>query len=79
MIKKNVKTIEEPAIAVESPKKELPSMEQLEAQGLKTKSSVIRYLDSEGHSRSVIAKYLNIRYQHVRNVLTQPLKKVETK
>lgn len=42
----------------------------------KTKSAVIRYLSSQGMSRSNIATLLGIRYQHVRNVLTQPLKKV---
>lgn len=40
----------------------------------KTKSNVIRYLTTQGQSRSQIAKFMNIRYQHVRNVLTQPLK-----
>ena len=41
----------------------------------KTKSNVIRYLASQGKTRSEIAKLLNIRYHHVRNVLTTPLKK----
>lgn len=40
-----------------------------------TKSAVIRYLDSTGCTRSEIAKILNIRYQHVRNVLTSELKR----
>jgi hypothetical protein len=40
----------------------------------KTKSAVIRHLTSLGKSRSDIAKFMGIRYQHVRNVLTQPLK-----
>lgn len=35
----------------------------------KTKSAVIRYLGSKEYTRSDIAKALNIRYQHVRNVL----------
>lgn len=39
-----------------------------------TKSAVIRYLASKGYKRADIARYMNIRYQHVRNVLTQPLK-----
>lgn len=43
----------------------------------KTKSAVIRHLDSLGWKRGKIASFMNIRYQHVRNVLTQPLKKVE--
>ena len=83
MSKKNAKTIEATEAIVAPQTKVMPSMEELESKGLKTKSAVIRYLDSEGHSRSAIAKFLNIRYQHVRNVLTQPLKKtvieVETK
>lgn len=43
----------------------------------KTKSSVIRFLSSQGKDRSWISKFMNIRYQHVRNVLTQPLKQVK--
>jgi|1185.fasta_scaffold563892_2 hypothetical protein len=42
---------------------------------LSTTSSKVRYLDSKNYSRSQIAKILNIRYQHVRNVLITPLKK----
>lgn len=42
-----------------------------------TKSAVIRHLDSEGVKRGEIAKMLNIRYQHVRNVLITPIKKTE--
>ena len=49
--------------------------EELEEKGLKNKSQVIRFLDSEGFSRSAIALFLNVRYQHVRNVLITPLKK----
>lgn len=41
-----------------------------------TTSSKIRYLDSEGFTRSQIAKILEKRYQHVRNVLITPLKKI---
>lgn len=43
--------------------------------GMETKSAKIRYLDSEQFTRSQIAKVLNIRYQHVRNVLITPLKR----
>lgn len=39
------------------------------------KSSKIRQLSSLGLTRSQIASLLNIRYQHVRNVLVTPLKK----
>lgn len=40
-----------------------------------TKSSAIRRLTEQGKSRGDIAKMLNIRYQHVRNVLITPIKK----
>lgn len=39
-----------------------------------TTSSKIRYLASQGMARAEIAKKLGVRYQHVRNVLTTPLK-----
>lgn len=41
---------------------------------LPTKSSKIRFLDSQGFSRSEISQYMKIRYQHVRNVLITPIK-----
>jgi hypothetical protein len=41
-------------------------------------SKAIRHFDSQGMSRGDIAKVLNKRYQHVRNVLITPIKKVET-
>jgi len=44
----------------------------LAVKGLTTKSDKIRKLASLGASRSEIASYLNIRYQHVRNVLIAP-------
>jgi hypothetical protein len=43
--------------------------------GFKTKSEEIRARSKSGQSRSVIAKAMGIRYQHVRNVLLQPLKR----
>ena len=39
-----------------------------------TTSAKIRYLASIGFERGPIAKQLNIRYQHVRNVLITPVK-----
>ena len=42
---------------------------------METKSAKIRFLYKEGFSRSEIANILNIRYQHVRNVLITPLKR----
>lgn len=38
-------------------------------------SNKIRQLSAKGLSRSDVSKILNIRYQHVRNVLVTPLKK----
>jgi lambda repressor-like predicted transcriptional regulator len=40
-----------------------------------TKSAAIRALTAAGHSRTVVAKALGIKYQHVRNVLITPIKK----
>ncbi len=39
------------------------------------KSKAIRAMSAEGLTRSEIAKRLGIRYQHVNNVLHQPLKR----
>ncbi len=39
--------------------------------GLATKSDKIRALSAAGYGRGDIAKFLGIRYQHVRNVLVQ--------
>jgi hypothetical protein len=47
-----------------------------ELKNITTKSGKIRFLSSKGVERGSIAKMLNIRYQHVRNVLVTPLKKV---
>lgn len=41
----------------------------------KTKSEEIRARAKDGQTRGQIAKAMNIRYQHVRNVLLHPLKK----
>lgn len=46
-----------------------------ELNSLPTKSSKIRFLLSKGLTRSAVAKKLNIRYQHVRNVEITPIKK----
>jgi len=40
-----------------------------------TTSARVRYLNSHGMSRSEISKVLNIRYQHVRNILITPIKR----
>jgi hypothetical protein len=44
-----------------------------------TKSSAIRAMHAEGMERGKIAKLLNIKYQHVRNVLITPVKKAGNK
>ena len=41
----------------------------------KTTSAKIRFLASKDMSRGDIARTLQIRYQHVRNVLITPVKK----
>ena len=46
-----------------------------QVKGCDTKSSKIRALNSKGHKRADIARFLDIRYQHVRNVLVQKMKK----
>lgn len=51
----------------------------LDFTSIATTSGKIRYLTSLGKTRSEIAKLLNIRYQHVRNVQMQPLKKTGNK
>ena len=43
--------------------------------GLATKSDKIRALSESGYSRGDIARFLGIRYQHVRNVLVQSAKR----
>lgn len=43
--------------------------------GLATKSDKIRALNEGGFKRTEIAEFLEIRYQHVRNVLVQSKKK----
>lgn len=45
---------------------------------LPTKSAKIRYLNSLDMTRGQIAKTLDIRYQHVRNVLITPVKNPKT-
>ena len=56
-------------------KKEITNDLDKELAKLPTTSARIRYLDSTNLTRSQIAKKLDIRYQHVRNVLITPIKK----
>lgn len=46
------------------------AMEKITA-GMTTKSEKIRALAKAGYARAEIARFLDIRYQHVRNVLVQ--------
>jgi hypothetical protein len=46
-----------------------------ELNNLPTTSSKIRFLFQKGETKTEISKILNIRYQHVRNVLNYQLKK----
>lgn len=64
-----VESNESEAVAAQ-PQFELPKLMETH----KTKSNVIRFLSSQGWTRSQIASFMSIRYQHVRNVLIQPLK-----
>ena len=52
----------------------LNKTQQSKFESLPTKSAKIRYLDSLDYTRGQIAKAMNIRYQHVRNVLITPVK-----
>lgn len=71
-----VSDVNQPAVDDKGRKTEVKmSMEELEKKGLKNKSQVIRYLAGEKYAPAAIARFLDIRYQHVRNVLNQPLKR----
>jgi predicted GTPase len=47
---------------------------ELKEQG-QNKSTTIRALSAKGYARGQIAKVMNIRYQHVRNVMITPVKR----
>jgi len=54
--------------------KGLPSLEWLKST-FKTKSACIRYLINQNFAVKDIAKHMGVKYQHVRNVATSPLKR----
>lgn len=59
-------------------KKAAPVLSKVQKDHLGTLTSTaskIRYLLSEGHSRGDVSRILSIRYQWVRNVELQPLKR----
>ena len=58
------------AVPIELTKAQVGSLE-----GFATVSAKIRYLASLEFNTAQIAAYLGTRYQHVRNVLTTPLKR----
>ncbi len=67
-----------PKTETEDPKTvNITKAQQTAVDGLSTWSAKMRYLDSEGYSRSEIARTLGKRYQHVRNVLTSPAPKTQ--
>jgi hypothetical protein len=58
-------------MVAERPPADHREMSRLTA-SLPTKAAKIRALDAAGYTRSQIAAFLGIRYQHVRNVLKSP-------
>lgn len=59
-------------------KQEISKMTKLQIiEAFGNKSKAIRALDKQGFSRGEISKLLEIRYQHVRNVLITPLTSVK--
>lgn len=60
--------------SADTPQNGLPSLEWLKGQ-FQTKSAAVRYLVNQQHPIKVIAKHLGMRYQHVRNVANQHLKR----
>lgn len=66
-------TAEQPAVSKPTGKA-LSEGQKATYDGLTTKSARIRYLNGIGWSRGQIAKFMDIRYQHVRNVLITPVK-----
>tara|TARA_Y100000114_G_scaffold156778_1_gene185228 strand:+ start:329 stop:583 length:255 start_codon:yes stop_codon:yes gene_type:complete len=73
-------------IQVEAAKAKVISLtaeQQKKFEALPSVSAKIRYLAAEGYSTpdnkyGAIARFMNKRTQHVRNVLTQPLKKANS-
>jgi hypothetical protein len=69
-----IQTMHEPNYSPVGHEKGLPTLEWLK-ETFQTKSATIRYLISQGHAVKDIAKHLNIRYQQVRNVSMNELKR----
>lgn len=60
---------------VKTAEQKVQQVQEYDLSGCETTSSKIRKLTELGMSRGQVAKHLNIRYQHVRNVLITPIKK----
>ena len=75
---KAAKQVEVPNVAPTTPtaevKPEKSAAELIAEHG--NKSNAIRAMSAAGKTKGEIAKALGLRYQHVRNVLSQPLKRV---
>lgn len=69
-----IQTMHEPNYSAAESTLGLPSREWLKEQ-FSTKSAAIRYLVNQGFEVKDIAKHLNMRYQHVRNVSKTELKR----
>ena len=75
MARASTKATEERKEAVNPIHPNLPTVPFLDfIQEMGTKSNAIRKLASMNVPTAAIAKYLDIRYQHARNVLSRPLK-----
>lgn len=63
---------------VEEPKPVTGAIDLSLYANLGTKSAKIRAMAKDGHKTAAIARALEIRYQHARNVLAEPLKRTTT-
>lgn len=69
-----IQTMHEPNYSPVGQEKGLPTREWLKEQ-FQTKSAAVRFLINQGFEVKDIAKHLNMRYQHVRNVSKTDLKR----
>ncbi len=69
-----VQTMHEPNYSPVGSEKGLPTLEWIK-ENFQTKSAAVRYLINQKFEVKDIAKHLNMKYQHVRNVATSPLKR----
>lgn len=69
-----VQTMHEPNYSPIGAEKGLPTQEWIKEQ-FQSKSAAVRYLINQGFVVKDIAKHLNMKYQHVRNVSITPLKR----